>query len=154
VSPRATARAQHSTHAHAHAPPPSRYAEQISSRRLSGESDAEWARRQEAARKEVNAHLLVFIHGCLQALTAIGLLQLYPFRPRTVGLLGSLASALNCYFLLPPFPKRAADAKAGAGLPAAAAAAAGKVSGAVGAAAAGLGLPSSGGEPKLVAKVA
>lgn len=79
---------------------------QVSSRRLAGESDAEWAKRQEAARAEINQRLLVFIHGSLQALTAIGLLQLYPFKPRTVGLLGTLASALNCYFLLPPFPKR------------------------------------------------
>lgn len=81
-----------------------------SSRRRAGESDAEWAKRQEAARAEVNAHLLVFVHGFLQALTAVGLLQLYPFKPRTVGLLGSLASALNCYFLLPPFPARAKPA--------------------------------------------
>jgi hypothetical protein len=48
---------------------------QVSSRRRPNESDAEWARRQEAARQEVNSHLLVFIHGSLQALTAIGLLQ-------------------------------------------------------------------------------
>lgn len=48
---------------------------QVSSQRRPGESDAEWARRQEAARKEVNSHLLVFLHGALQALTAIGLLQ-------------------------------------------------------------------------------
>lgn len=79
---------------------------QVSSRRLAGESDADWTRRQESARQEINQRLLVFIHGGLQALTAMGLLQLYPFKPRTVGLLGSLASALNCYFLLPAFPKR------------------------------------------------
>lgn len=79
----------------------------VSSRRLAGESDADWAKRQEAARQEINQRMLVFIHGALQALTAVGLLQLYPFKPRTVGLLGSLASALNCYFLLPAFPKRA-----------------------------------------------
>lgn len=47
----------------------------MSSRRRPDESDADWAKRQEAARKEVNSHLLVFIHGALQALTAIGLLQ-------------------------------------------------------------------------------
>jgi hypothetical protein len=83
---------------------------QVSSRRLASESDADWAKRQEAARQEINSRLLVFIHGGLQALTAAGLLQLYPFKPRTVGLLGTLASALNCYFLLPPFPKRVAPA--------------------------------------------
>jgi hypothetical protein len=47
----------------------------VSSRRRPNESDADWAKRQEAARQEVNSHLLVFIHGSLQALTAIGLLQ-------------------------------------------------------------------------------
>jgi hypothetical protein len=83
---------------------------QLSSCRVAGETDAEWAKRQDAARTEINNRLLVFIHGGLQALTAAGLLQLYPFKPRTVGLLGTLASALNCYFLLPPFPKRAAPA--------------------------------------------
>eukprot|EP00882_Tetradesmus_deserticola_P000620 GHRQ01000677.1.p1 GENE.GHRQ01000677.1~~GHRQ01000677.1.p1 ORF type:complete len:252 (+),score=112.71 GHRQ01000677.1:194-949(+) len=82
----------------------------LSSRRMAGETDAEWAKRQEVARQEINGRLLVFIHGALQALTAAGLLQLYPFKPRTVGMLGTLASALNCYFLLPPFPKRAAPA--------------------------------------------
>jgi len=80
---------------------------QVSSRRLPGESDADWTRRQEAARLEVNQRLLVFIHGFVQALTAVGLLQLYPFKPRTVGLFGTVASAINCYFLLPPFPQRA-----------------------------------------------
>lgn len=199
---------------------------QVSSRRRPNETDAEWARRQEAARQEVNSHLLVFIHGSLQALTAIGLLQvgcccllllaggvvgrpaeeqpaaglcpqqqsaarrcsrcmsvgaaaslcvyismvpeqavspklptsshdvcvcccpaapyclpvvqLYPFRPRTVGLLGTLASALNCYFLLPAFPQRP---KAVADKPAAAAAAGA--------------LPAfTGADGKLVAKVA
>lgn len=84
----------------------------VSSRRLPNESDADWFKRQEAARAEINQRLLVFIHGGLQALTAAGLLQLYPFKPRTVGLFGTLASALNCYFLLPPFPKRVKPATA------------------------------------------
>jgi hypothetical protein len=61
--------------------------------------------------------------------------QLYPFKPRTVGLLGTLASALNCYFLLPAFPQRT---KAPADKPAAAAAA----------------LPTGSPEMKLTAKVA
>jgi hypothetical protein len=87
----------------------------------------------------VNQHLLVFIHGALQALTAIGLLQLYPLRPRTVGLFGTLASALNCYFLLPAFPKRVQAADAGSKPAAAAAAAVGAIGDAAG---------------KLVAKVA
>lgn len=83
---------------------------QVSSRRGAAESDAEWAARQEAARREVNGRLLVFLHGFVQALTAAGLLQLLPFKPRTVGFFGTLASAINCYFLLPAFPKRAAPA--------------------------------------------
>jgi hypothetical protein len=40
------------------------------------------------------------------AAVAVSPLQLYPFKPRTVGLLGTLASALNCYFLMPAFPQR------------------------------------------------
>jgi hypothetical protein len=78
----------------------------MSSRRRPGETDAEWTARAAAAREEARGRLLVFLHGGLQALTAVGLLQLYPFKPRTVGLLGSLASALNCYFLLPAMPVR------------------------------------------------
>lgn len=67
-------------------------------------------------------------------MSCVVLLQLYPFKPRTVGLLGTLASALNCYFLLPAFPQRPkpaiADKPAAPAVPA---------------------LPA---EPKLVAKVA
>lgn len=32
-----------------------------------------------------------------QALLAVGLLQLRPLKPRTVGFLGVIASAVNCY---------------------------------------------------------
>jgi len=42
----------------------------------------------------------------VQAATAVGLLQLLPWRPRTVGALGTIASAINCYMLLPAYPKR------------------------------------------------
>eukprot|EP00877_Chromochloris_zofingiensis_P005583 jgi/Chrzof1/15025/Cz09g24120.t1 len=79
---------------------------QASARRLPNEGDVEWAKRQEAARKEINQRLLVLVHGLVQALTAVGLLQLLPFKPRTVGLLGTVASAINCYMLLPAFPAR------------------------------------------------
>jgi len=95
-----------------------------SARQRPGETEVDWAKRQEQARQEVSQHLLVFIHGFVQALTAIGLLQLLPWKPRTVGLWGTIASALNCYFLLPPFPKRAPAQKpaavpsSGGGLPA------------------------------------
>ena len=40
------------------------------------------------------------------ALLAMGLLQKLPFKPRTVGLLGVVASAMNCYMLLPAYPKK------------------------------------------------
>ena len=51
----------------------------------------------------------------MQTLLAMGLLQLRPWTPRTVGLLGLLASSMNCYMLFPKivFTKSlgAADAK-------------------------------------------
>lgn len=40
-----------------------------------------------------------------QAGLASGLLQLLPLKPRTVGFLGVVASAMNCYMLLPSYPK-------------------------------------------------
>lgn len=88
--------------------------------RRDGESDAEWAKRQDAAKNEINGRLLVLFHGLVQAGTAAGLLQVVAMRPRTIGLLGTVASAINCYFLLPPLPKRApkpspAPAAAGGG---------------------------------------
>jgi hypothetical protein len=43
----------------------------------------------------------------VQALLAGGLLQLLPWKPRTVGALGVVASAMNCYLLLPAMPRRA-----------------------------------------------
>lgn len=39
-----------------------------------------------------------------QALLAVGLLELRPWKPRTVGILGIVASALNCYMLFPALP--------------------------------------------------
>jgi hypothetical protein len=42
----------------------------------------------------------------------VGLLQLLPWKPRTVGALGVVASTMNCYLLLPAMPKRVpADTK-------------------------------------------
>lgn len=75
--------------------------------RREGESDAEWDKRQEAARRETNGRLLVLFHALVQAGTAAGLLQVVAMKPRTVGFLGTLASAINCYLLLPAFPHRA-----------------------------------------------
>lgn len=42
-----------------------------------------------------------------QAALAAGLLQLLPWKPRTVGALGVIASAMNCYQLCPPLPAAA-----------------------------------------------
>lgn len=74
--------------------------------------------REAGMRSEVNSRLLALVHGLVQAATAVGLLQLLPLKPRTVGALGTIASAINCYMLLPPFP--AASKKAARPLPAAA----------------------------------
>ncbi len=93
------------------------------SARRPGETDEDWYVRQAAARKEVNQQLLTLVHSLVQCGTAVGLLQLLPLKPRTVGALGTLASAINCYTLLPAYPKRAATAapagKAAAPLPSA-----------------------------------
>lgn len=95
--------------------------------RRPGESDEALQARQDAARDEVNTRLFTLAHAVTQALTAVGLLQLLPFKPRTVGALGTIASAMNCYMLLPPLPKRSiaskpAPAEAAAGTMASAAA--------------------------------
>lgn len=39
----------------------------------------------------------------LQALLAVGLLQLRPFKPRLTATFGIMASVLNCYMLAPPW---------------------------------------------------
>jgi hypothetical protein len=121
---------------------------QAAARQRAGESDGEWLARQEAARNEINARSFVLLHGCVQMATAMGLLQVLPWRPRTVGLLGTIASAMNCYLLLPAHPHNAAKLRAAAGAGAGAARGAGRgvaeaLAGAV-----------AGGADKLVAKVA
>lgn len=40
----------------------------------------------------------------LQTLLAAGLLQLRPMKPRTIGLIGVIASLMNCYMLYPKLP--------------------------------------------------
>lgn len=45
--------------------------------------------------------------ACKAAL-ACGLLGVLPFKPRFVGFLGIVASAVNCYMLFPALPKAAA----------------------------------------------
>jgi len=46
-----------------------------------------------------------------QALLAAGLLQYLPLKPRTTGLIGSITSAINCYMLLPAYPKQVSKSK-------------------------------------------
>lgn len=81
------------------------------------EDDSKYLARQRAAVDEINKRGLVLGHACVQALLAVGLLQLRPLKPRTVGFLGIVASAINCYMLFPAVPrteekpKRAVDAK-------------------------------------------
>ncbi len=60
------------------------------------------------------SHCLLACPTCChrQASLAAGLLQLAPLKPRTVGMLGVVASAMNCYFLMPPYPVLVAPAKA------------------------------------------
>jgi len=120
---------------------------QAAARQRPGESDGEWLARQERAREEINARSFVLLHGCVQMATAMGLLQVLKLRPRTVGLLGTIASAMNCYLLLPAHPHNAQKLRAAAAAQGGAAAAArGAVRGAADALA-GVG-------DKLVAKVA
>lgn len=65
-----------------------------------------------AAASAVQTHTLsADIHTCalcvsllLQAALAAGLLQVLPFQPRTVGMLGVAASMINCYMLMPSYP--------------------------------------------------
>ena len=47
----------------------------------------------------------------LQAVLAAGLLQLRPMKPRTVGLVGIVASVMNLYLLYPSLPPPANASK-------------------------------------------
>jgi hypothetical protein len=71
------------------------------------EEDAVYLKRQQAAVDEINKRGLVLAHALIQALLAAGLLQLRPWKPRFVGFLGTVASAINCYMLFPALPKPA-----------------------------------------------
>ena len=94
----------------------------LASTRGAGEPLADWRRRQAAAAAEIDRRLLTLVHAVTQALLAVGLLQLRPWKPRTVGVIGVVASAINCYMLLPALPAKApAKGKAPAAAPAAAA---------------------------------
>lgn len=76
-------------------------------------TDEDAVRRRQAL-EVMQKRLLVLFHNLLMAMTAIGLLQLRPWKPRFVGFLGSLASIINCYMLFPALA--AAPAKPAAAL--------------------------------------
>lgn len=71
------------------------------------ESEEAWQARQAKAISEINSHSLVLFHGLVQAALACGLLGLTNWKPRFVGFLGVVASAINCYMLFPALPKPA-----------------------------------------------
>lgn len=79
--------------------------------RKEGESDEEYDARVDEARAQIQARMLTLVHGLVQAALACGLLQVVALKPRTVGLLGVIASAMNCYFLYPSYPKLAPPPK-------------------------------------------
>lgn len=83
----------------------------LSVKRRDGESEDDFLKRQEQAKAAINQRLFVLVHALVQAALAMGLLQQLPFKPRTVGLLGVIASAMNCYLLLPTYPAKSAPAK-------------------------------------------
>lgn len=75
------------------------------------ESEDDFKIREAAEAKARWTRKLTIIHAVVQALLAAGLLQTLPLKPRTTGFLGVVASAMNCYFLLPAYPKQVAKAK-------------------------------------------
>ena len=85
----------------------------LASTRGAGEPLADWRRRQRSAAAEIDRRLLTLVHAVTQALLAVGLLQLRPWKPRTVGVIGIVASAINCYMLLPALPAKAPAAYKG-----------------------------------------
>lgn len=75
--------------------------------RYKGEEEEAYRQRMEKNQAEIRRHLLIFVHATVQALLAAGLLELRPWKPRTVGLLGVIASVMNCYMLFPALPRSA-----------------------------------------------
>jgi hypothetical protein len=69
------------------------------------ETSEEYAARQKEEAAELRRHAIIFWHAVFQALLAMGLLELRPWKPRTVGALGIIASAMNCYMLYPSLPR-------------------------------------------------
>eukprot|EP00890_Picochlorum_soloecismus_P000660 jgi/Picsp_1/1595/NSC_05073-R1_peroxisomal biogenesis factor 11 family protein len=73
--------------------------------RKAGETAEEYAARQAEMHSELNRRTIVLVHAVVQALLAVGLLGLRPWKPRTVGFFGIAASAINCYMLYPAVPR-------------------------------------------------
>ncbi|CAL5227522.1 g10509 [Coccomyxa viridis] len=75
--------------------------------RRKDESEEAWQARQLKAIADINSHSLVLFHALVQGALATGLLGLTSWKPRFVGFLGVVASAINCYMLFPALPKLA-----------------------------------------------
>lgn len=73
--------------------------------RKEGESPEDYVKRQNELNEELNRRTVVLVHAIFQALLAVGLLGLRPWKPRTVGFFGIVASAMNCYMLYPAVPR-------------------------------------------------
>lgn len=69
------------------------------------EDEASWRERVRRSKAEIDRRAFVLTHAVVQALLAAGLLQLRPWKPRFVGLLGLVASLMNCYLLYPAAPR-------------------------------------------------
>ena len=72
-------------------------------------------RKQHEFRSRVTSRPEVLVRVCqtkakalhipgLQAALAAGLLELRPWKPRTVGFIGVVTSVMNCYMLFPSYP--------------------------------------------------
>ncbi|KAL4440647.1 hypothetical protein ABPG77_000356 [Micractinium sp. CCAP 211/92] len=76
--------------------------------RRPNESSEDYSARMAKAKPELNKRILTLVHACFQArqgaALAMGLLELRPWKPRTVGALGIIASVMNCYMLYPSLP--------------------------------------------------
>lgn len=78
-------------------------------KRKEGESDEEYNKRIEEIKKQINQRLFVLTHAVIQAVLAMGMLGTIKMKPRTTGLLGVIASVMNCYLLYPAYPKAKAQ---------------------------------------------
>lgn len=77
---------------------------QLSKPPSTGEGKEAWEIKRMKAQAEINTRMITLVHALFQTLLAAGLLQLRPMKPRTVGLIGVIASVMNCYMLYPKLP--------------------------------------------------